>query len=76
MLKELLPFQANTWSFFLSSVVLTIAGTILLYIILFYILRSIFRKFERDIALVTLNVSAYPVLTIFILGVLNPLLSL
>ncbi|MEH2273326.1 MAG: mechanosensitive ion channel family protein [Nostoc sp.] len=71
MLKELLPFQANTWSFFLSSVVLTIAGTILLYIILFYILRSIFRKFERDIALVTLNVSAYPALAVFILGILK-----
>ncbi|MEH2467860.1 mechanosensitive ion channel family protein [Nostoc sp.] len=71
MLKELLPFQANTWSFFLSSIVLTIAGTILLYIILFYILRSIFRTFERDIALVTLNVSAYPALAVFILGILK-----
>ncbi|MEH2295881.1 mechanosensitive ion channel family protein [Nostoc sp.] len=71
MLKELLPFQTNTWSFFLSSLVLTIVGTILLYIILFYILRSIFRKFERDIALVTLNVSAYPVLAVFILGILK-----
>ncbi|MEH2068260.1 MAG: mechanosensitive ion channel domain-containing protein [Nostoc sp.] len=71
MLKELLPFQANTWSFFLSSLVLTIAGTILLYIILFYILRSIFRKFERDIALVTLNVSGYPALAVFILGILK-----
>ncbi|MEH2324655.1 MAG: mechanosensitive ion channel family protein [Nostoc sp.] len=71
MLKELLPFQVNTWSFFLSSVVLMIAATILLYIILFYILRSIFRKFERDIALVTLNVSAYPALTVFTLGILK-----
>lgn len=71
MLKELLPFQGNTWVFLLSSLLVAIVGAILLYIILFYILRSIFRKFERDIALVTLTVSAYPALTVFVLAVMK-----
>ncbi|MEZ2276621.1 MAG: mechanosensitive ion channel family protein [Microcoleus sp.] len=44
---------------------LTALGTGLLYLILFYILRPIFRRFERDIAIVTLNVSAYPALIVF-----------
>ncbi len=44
---------------------LTALGTGLLYLILFYILRPIFRNFERDIAIVTLNVSAYPALIVF-----------
>lgn len=69
MLKELLPFQVDTWAFVVSSLFITIVGAVLLYFILFYVLRSIFRKFERDIALVTLNVSAYPALTVFVLGV-------
>lgn len=46
----------------------TIAGAALLYLFLFFVLRSLFRQFERDIALVTLNVSAYPVLGLFVLG--------
>lgn len=44
---------------------LTALGTGLLYLIIFYILRPIFRNFERDIAIVTLNVSAYPALIVF-----------
>lgn len=36
-----------------------------LYLILFHILRPIFRNLERDIALVTLNISSYPILIIF-----------
>lgn len=67
MLKELLPFNADSWQFVLSSLAIAMASTILLYFILFYVLRSIFRKFEKDIALVTLNVSANPVLVIFVL---------
>ncbi len=39
----------------------------LLYVAMFYVLRSLFRKFETDIALVSLNVSRTPVLAIFIL---------
>ena len=43
----------------------------LMYGCLYYFLRKIFRQFEKDIALVTLNVSAYPVLIILILGSLK-----
>ncbi|MBD2363901.1 mechanosensitive ion channel [Anabaena minutissima FACHB-250] len=71
MLNKLLPFETNTWAFVLSSLLITVVGGILLYVILFYVLRSIFRKFERDIALVTLNVSAYPALTVFVLALLK-----
>lgn len=49
----------------LISLVITALLTGVLYLFLFYVLRPIFRKFERDIALVTLNVSAYPILIIF-----------
>lgn len=48
----------------LAIIVLAAGG---LYVILFYLLRSLFRRFERDIALVTLNVSAYPALILFVL---------
>lgn len=51
----------------LRSLVLTVAGATLLYGLFFYTLRTLFRQFERDIALVTLNVSAYPALVAFIL---------
>jgi MscS family membrane protein len=71
MLENLLPFQSNTWAFVLTNLLLAAGGAVGLYIILFYVLRSIFRKLERDIALVTLNVSAYPALTVFILVILK-----
>src|SRR5690242_13425533 len=71
MLSKLLPFETNTWAFVLSSLLITVVGGISLYVILFYVLRSIFRQFERDIALVTLNVSAYPALTVFVLALLK-----
>ncbi len=59
----------NTLSKLSICLLLTALGTGLLYVIIFYILRPIFRNFERDIALVTLNVSAYPALIVFaILG--------
>lgn len=53
--------------YILGSFLITIFGAVGLYAILFYILRSLFRRFERDIALVTLNVSAYPALSLFVL---------
>ena len=71
MLEKLLPFAVNSWAFVLSDLAISALGTILLYVVLFQILRSIFRKFERDIALVTLNVSTYPVLITFILVTLR-----
>src|SRR5579883_113751 len=67
MLEKLLhqSHQINIGSLLLLSGLITSSGTGLLYVFLFYILRPIFRKFERDIALVTLSVSAYPTLIIF-----------
>ncbi|MGK7896182.1 MAG: mechanosensitive ion channel family protein [Xenococcus sp. (in: cyanobacteria)] len=71
MLEKLLPFEIDSTAFILSSLLITAIGVILLYIILFYILRTFFRRFERDIALVTLSVSSYPALTVFFLFALK-----
>lgn len=57
--------QLNTETLLLYGLLITALGTALLYIILFYILRPIFREFEKDIAFVALNVCAYPILFIF-----------
>ena len=54
--------KMNTVNSILISLLITGLATGLLYVFLFYILRPIFRQFERDIALVSLGVSAYPVL--------------
>ena len=51
----------------LRSLVLTVVGARLLYGLLFYTLQTVFRQYERDNALVTLNVSANPALSAFIL---------
>ena len=68
MLENLWHFdEMNTGTLIIISLLITALGTGLLYLILFNVLRSIFRKFERDIALVTLNVSAYPALIVFFL---------
>lgn len=67
MLENLLHqiSQMNIWSKILISLLIPALATGILYLFLFYILRPIFRKFERDIAIVTLNVSIYPTLIIF-----------
>ncbi|HEY9613389.1 mechanosensitive ion channel family protein [Allocoleopsis sp.] len=57
--------KMNTWSLLLSSLLITGLGTGILYVFLLYVLRPIFRKFERDIAIVTLNVSISPILIVF-----------
>jgi len=49
------------------SLVLTVVRARLLYGLLFYTLQTVFRQYERDIALVTLNVSANPASIAFIL---------
>ncbi|HEY9704848.1 MAG TPA: mechanosensitive ion channel family protein, partial [Allocoleopsis sp.] len=56
--------QLNPRGLILLSLLITFLGIGLLYVILFYILRPIFREFENDIAFVTLNVSGYPILVI------------
>ena len=55
----------------LRSLLLTVAGSTLLYGLLFYTLQTVFRQYERDIALVTLNVSANPALSASILTILK-----
>lgn len=66
MLQNLLHqvSKMNIGGLLLTSLLITFVETGLLYVVLFYILRPIFRTFERDIALVTLNVSANPALII------------
>jgi MscS family membrane protein len=54
----------NTWSLILVSLLITALTTGILYLFLSFILRPIFRSFERDIALATLNVSSTPSLLI------------
>lgn len=49
----------------LPSLVLTVVGATLLYGLLFYALRTVFSQYEREIALVTLKVSANPALSAF-----------
>lgn len=71
MIEGLLPAKVEAWLFPLSSLLLAVLGAVLLYFILFYVLRSMFRQFERDIALVTLNISAYPALIAFVLAALK-----
>jgi MscS family membrane protein len=55
----------------LRSLVLTVVGGTLLYGLLFYPLQTVFRQYERGIVLVTLNVSANPALSAFILTCLK-----
>lgn len=56
-----------TNSMFPYNLIATVIGCSLLYGVLFYFLRSWFRKFERDFALVALYVSASPALILLIL---------
>ncbi len=57
--------QMNTDELILTSLLICFVGTVVLYVFLAYILRPIFRNFESDIAIVTLNVSFNPALIIF-----------
>lgn len=70
-MPTLLALHLATFLSQLSSILIrlgiTVDGAGLLYALLFYGLRSLFRDFEKDIALVTLNVSGIPLLVIFIL---------
>lgn len=67
MLEKYIPVEPNSMVFIVGSILLVATATVLLYLLSFYILRSLFRKLERDIALVTLNVSTYPALAVFLL---------
>ncbi|MBT9315943.1 mechanosensitive ion channel family protein [Leptothoe spongobia] len=66
MIAQLTLYQKDIF-YIALSLGITVFGAVGLYVVLFHLLRSYFRKFEQDIALVTLNVSAYPGLTLFVL---------
>ena len=51
---------------FLRDLTIEAIGAVVLYIVLFYVLRTAFRQLDNDAALVSLNVSRGPVLVIFI----------
>ncbi|MDR9896088.1 mechanosensitive ion channel [Aetokthonos hydrillicola Thurmond2011] len=55
----------NTGGLLLTSLLISVVLTGVLYTFLQYILRPVFRQFEKDTAIVTLNVSIYPALIIF-----------
>jgi MscS family membrane protein len=67
MLERLLSWETNSWTFVIASLTIALIGTVVLYVVLFYLLRSIFRRLESDIALVTLNISAFPALAVFLI---------
>ncbi len=67
MLEHLLPFTVGTRAFVISGLLVAAGGTAILYFLLFNGLRSLFRRFDSDLALVTLNVSTYPALISFVL---------
>ncbi len=48
MLEEILLFHKTTWSLLLTKLLIIGRETVLLYVVLFYITRSILRKFESD----------------------------
>ena len=80
MFLEIFIWELSSWTGVVLYSLLAAIATIILYFISFYILRSLFRKLEQDIALVTLNVSTYPALAVFLLSslklVFNSLASL
>ncbi len=51
---------------FYFPLIVFLTGLIFLYLLLFYGLKSIFRQFESDVALVTLIASSYPILLIYL----------
>jgi len=59
--------QINKGSLFLVGLLCSGVGTLILYVLFYYILRPIFRKLEKDIAIVTINVSANPAILGFAL---------
>ncbi len=67
MLEHFLPFTVGTRAFVISGLLIAAVGTAVLYFLLFNGLRSLFRRFDSDLALVTLNVSTYPALISFVL---------
>ncbi len=51
---------------FLTTLVVSAVVAFFTYILLFYVLRSLFRRLEKDVALILLSISRGPILAIFI----------
>ncbi|GET40500.1 mechanosensitive ion channel family protein [Microseira wollei] len=66
LLGFLLPPSAQLATFFITLVIAALVA-IMLDLVIFALLRSVFRQMENDAALVSLNVSRLPVLAIFLL---------
>ncbi len=64
MLRDFWLSLSPATHFWIMNLGIFCIGLIFLYLILFLVLRPLFRRLEQDIALVTLNVSAYPLLSI------------
>jgi MscS family membrane protein len=62
---------SQQFGYFLFTLGVSIALGFLVYVFLFYILRSLFRRTERDTALLFLNISQLPIIAIFLLGSLK-----
>ena len=61
MLKSFFSYLSEIFNNFADySLSIELIGAVGTYLILFYLLRSLFRRLDRDIALVTLNVTQYP----------------
>ncbi|WP_081403011.1 mechanosensitive ion channel family protein [Scytonema hofmannii] len=71
LLLQLSLLMVGQFGSFLSSLVTWAIVVFLIYITLFYGLRLFFRRREREIAIVALNVSQVPLLTILILSALK-----
>ncbi|BAQ65215.1 mechanosensitive ion channel family protein [Geminocystis sp. NIES-3709] len=67
MLKEFWLTLSPETQFILFHLGIFGVGFVIIYLCLFFVLRPLFRGLERDIALVTLNVSGYPILSLFTL---------
>ena len=67
MLKDFYLNLLGQYQYIIWHLGIFALGFILIYGLLFWVLRPLFRSLEQDIALVTLNVSGYPLITIFLL---------
>jgi len=65
MLKEFWVTLNPLSQFIIWHLGIYLGGFLLLYGFLFIVLRDLFRRLERDIALVSLNISGYPLLSVF-----------
>lgn len=74
-LLQALPVELGGWGSLLKDIIGSGIIAVLLYAALFYVMRFWLRKFESDVALITLNISRGPILIIFILASMKIVVS-